>query len=209
MTIRTTSNGARARAAAALRTLGHRLVDHEADEALLAEIATRAGELTAAVVASPRVQRFIADDLGHNGLPPANGEPMDHYPACPVSGQENPLGLAIRLRREDDCAVATVRFDAACAGLPEITHGGAVAAVFDDLMGFVLVSLNLLVGYTARLTVSYRAPVPLRTEIEFRGRLTRHEGRKLFIEATARAASSGQLLAEAEGLFIEADVNGA
>jgi acyl-coenzyme A thioesterase PaaI-like protein len=131
---------------------------------------------------------------------------MDHYPSCPVSGQENPLGLAVTVRRDGDDVVATAVFDAGCAGMPGVTHGGPVAAVFDDVMGFVLSTLNGLSGFTASMTVSYRAPVRIGVEVEFRGRLDRREGRKLFIEAAAHDKASGRLLAEAQGLFIEVPV---
>jgi hypothetical protein len=46
-----------------------------------------------------------------------------------------------------------------------------VAALFDEAMGFVL-SINCTPAFTGRLTVTYRAPVPIGVPLEFRARLT-------------------------------------
>ena len=53
---------------------------------------------------------------------------------------------------------------------------------------------------TGRLTVSYRSPTPLATELRFVGWLERVEGRKIFTRGELWAGD--RLCAEAEGLFI-------
>ena len=55
-------------------------------------------------------------------------------------------------------------------------------------------------GMTARLTVSYRAPTPLDTDLRLEGELERVEGRKIF--TVGRCFDGDVLTAEAEGLFI-------
>ena len=74
-----------------------------------------------------------------------------------------------------------------------------VASIFDDVMGIVL-TIHSSPAFTARLTVSYLAPVPVGVELEFRARLTAREGRQLCMAATATHA--GAVVAEAEGVFI-------
>lgn len=54
--------------------------------------------------------------------------------------------------------------------VPARAHGGIVAAVFDDTMGFVL-SMQGTPAFTGRLTDSYLAPTPVGEELEFRARL--------------------------------------
>ena len=124
---------------------------------------------------------------------------MVHYPDCVVSGPANPMGIAITCRRDGDDALATVQFGPAFEGAPGRAHGGIVAAVFDDVMGFVL-SMVQTPAFTGRLTVSYLAPTPLGTELEFRARLRERDGRKLWIDG--EAVADGKRFAEAEGLFI-------
>ena len=189
------------RAAAAVRRLGHELVSHRPDATVLDRVAAMAEDLATAVAATPLRLRPPGDTLKRLAQPvPPDGALLDHGSVCPVSGTENPLGPALTAWREGDAVRATVTLGPAHAGSRGIAHGGVIAALFDDLMGFVMDSLAKTQGFTANLTVSYRKPVPIGTEIELRGRLRRTQGRKLFIVATMELA--GAMLAEAEALFV-------
>jgi acyl-CoA thioesterase FadM len=53
---------------------------------------------------------------------------------------------------------------------------------------------------TGTLTVRYRRPTPLHTELRFNARFDRAEGRKIYTSGQLFAGES--LCAEAEGLFI-------
>ncbi len=55
---------------------------------------------------------------------------------------------------------------------------------------------------TGTLTIRYRGPPPLLTELLLQGKVDRVEGRKIFTQATISA--NGTVTAEAEGLFIAA-----
>ncbi len=82
-------------------------------------------------------------------------------------------------------------------------HGGYVAAAFDEVLGSTQ-SLSGSPGMTGRLTVHYRKPTPLETELRFEGRLER---RRRSQDPTPRASCGPATLlcAEAEGLFISID----
>jgi acyl-coenzyme A thioesterase PaaI-like protein len=195
------AESAAARAAGAVRRLGHELVAHLPDPALLHHVAAAADDLVAAVTAAPLRRRHPRDTLERLAEPaPPDGALLDHGTVCPVSGAENPLGLAMTTWRAGEEVLATVTLGSAAAGSPGIAHGGVIAALFDDLMGFVLDSLARTPGVTANLSISYRKTVPIGAELELRGRLRRREGRKLFIEGAM--SRDGEVLAEAEALFI-------
>lgn len=190
-------------AATALRRLGHALVAHDVDDAVLGEIAERAEALLGQLDHAPARKRPIgAMKLAQFDGAAASGERLEHFPDCVVSGQANPLGIAIACTRDRDEAVAKVTLGAAFEGAPGRAHGGIVAAVFDDTMGYVLM-MERTPAYTGRLTITYRAPTPVGQELEFRARLLRRTGRKLEIVGQARC--QGTLVAEAEGLFIAVD----
>ena len=110
--------------------------------------------------------------------------------------------MAADITREGDVAVLRITLGPAFEGAPGRAHGGAVAALMDEVMGFVL-SIHATPAYTGRLTVTYRAPTPLGVEIEMRAKLHSRHGRKLRIEADA--APRPTLLAQGEGLFITVD----
>ena len=193
---------ARDRAAAALRRLGHAVVGHDADEALLERVAEAANS-TAATVEQGRarsrpidvIKRRLWEDA------PVEGSPMSHFAECVVSGTANPMGIGIKVRREGDAAVADFNLGPAFEGAPRRAHGGIVAAIFDDVMGYVLV-VHRTPAFTGRLTVNYRAPVPMGQDMTVRARLERREGRKLFMTAQMTLTAERTPLCDAEGLFI-------
>lgn len=195
---------ARIRAAEALRRLGHAVVGHDADPALLDRVAEAANATAAMVEKGERRSRPIESIKRRLWeAPPADGGPMSHFEECVVSGAANPMGIAIRVRREELDAVADFNLGAAFEGAPQRAHGGIVAAIFDDVMGYVLV-LHRLPAFTGRLTVHYRAPVPMAVDMTVRARLSHRSGRKLFLTAEMRLADDPQhpVIGEAEGLFV-------
>ena len=191
---------ARARAAAALRRLGHSLMSHEADEELLERVASAAHRVADDLDASPDRQRDLLElkrrmfevDVSH-------GDAVSHFDECFVSGPHNPLGIAVDVHREGDEAVARVELGPAFEGAPGRSHGGIVAAIFDDVMGYLL-TLHQKPGFTGELKVRYQAATPIGQPLEFRARAVDFEGRKLF--ATAEAYAEGEVVASAEGVFI-------
>jgi hypothetical protein len=98
--------------------------------------------------------------------------------------------------------VGRVRYGYAYEGPPGCVHGGVIAAAFDEVLGFAQ-SLGGRPGMTGTLTVKYRRPTPLDTDLIFEGWVDRIEGRKIFTQG--RCLADGVVTAEAEGLFISVD----
>lgn len=193
----------RARAAAALRRMGHALMAHEADDDLLERVAAAADRVTRDLWRAPRRTRDLVDmkrRLFETEV--ADGERVSHFGGCFVSGAENPLGAAIRVRREGDEAVAEVELGPAFEGAPGRAHGGIVAAIFDDVMGYLLVFLHVP-AFTGELTVRYLAPTPLGVPLEFRARVTGREGRRILTESEARTGE--EVVARARATFVTVD----
>ncbi len=194
---------ARLRAADHLRRLGHAIVDHQADDAFFDRATTAAGTLLADLEQAPSRQRAVLEMKADLFAAPApEGGARSHFPDCIVTGHANPLGVAASVHREGEEGVLTATLGAAFEGAPGRAHGGIVAALLDEVMGFVL-SIVGTPAYTGRLTVTYRAPTPLGVELEFRARLLERSGRKLTIAAEGR--HGGKRFAEAEALFIAVD----
>ncbi len=98
-----------------------------------------------------------------------------------------------------------VRFDSAHhQGAPTYAHGGAVAALLDDAMGYMSF-LTLRIFVTAHLEVDYRRPVLLDTEYDVAARLERVDGRKLHLAAELRDEDG--VAAEANGIFVTVDLS--
>lgn len=127
--------------------------------------------------------------------------PRDFVAFSPVSGASNPIAppLTMRVVGEpggENHIEGEITFGPAYEGPPGHCHGGMVAAMFDELLGFV----QLAPGFTAYLKVDYRAPTPLNRPLELKGWIDSIVGRKRLIRGTC--SLDGVLLSEAEGLFI-------
>jgi acyl-coenzyme A thioesterase PaaI-like protein len=122
------------------------------------------------------------------------------FDQSPMIGLANPLAPPIRLSQTGPrTALGLVTFGSAYEGPPGHVHGGFVAAAFDEVLGFVQ-SLGERPGMTGTLTVRYRAPTPLHTELRFEAELVGMEGRKILTRGSVIAG--GRVCAEAEGIFI-------
>lgn len=131
-----------------------------------------------------------------------SGDPFAFFDHSPMLGHANPLAPPIELWVEGGVMRGRARFGAAYEGPPGCVHGGFVAAAFDEVLGSTQ-SLAGTPGMTGRLTVHYRHPTPLHTELQFEGELVDVDGRK--ITTVGRLYADKVLCAEAEGLFISID----
>jgi acyl-coenzyme A thioesterase PaaI-like protein len=123
---------------------------------------------------------------------------------CFACGEHNPIGLKLQFQFQGDDYVARFRVGREHAGYAGIMHGGLMATLLDESMA----RLVWVKGYrvlTGKLTVHYRGPVPVGSEIEVRGRIesVRSEGR--MIQTSASAVIDGAVVAEARALSVAPD----
>ena len=127
------------------------------------------------------------------------GHDRAHFDWSPLLGMANPLAPPLQASFEDGMVVGRVRFGSAYEGPPGCVHGGYVAAAFDEVLGLAQ-SLSGQVGMTANLTIRYRRPTPLHTDLRFECSLKGVDGRK--VTAAGVLLAGDEVTAEAEGLFI-------
>jgi len=119
---------------------------------------------------------------------------------CFACGSANPRGLGLRFRLEDGRALADFEPSDDFQGYPGHVHGGVVAAVLDEAMGWAAYGAGIW-AMTARFTLRFRRPVLLDAPARVAGWVARDRGR--FIETRAELRSEGgRLLAQADGLFV-------
>ena len=123
-----------------------------------------------------------------------------HYPTCLGCGPDAPQGFHLQVRRDGDEVVAGHTFAARHSGAMGIAHGGAVATVVDDLLGFLLYVAEAP-GVTRRLEIDYLKPVLIDVPYLMRGRLDRREGRKLFVSCEG-VDPKGVVAFRGSGLFV-------
>lgn len=101
---------------------------------------------------------------------------------------------------DEDSLVARVVFGPRFLGGRGAAHGGAVQAVFDEVLGR-LAQWHGPTARTAYLRVDFRAIARIGTRLELRAWFAQESGRKRLVRGTLH--DRDQLCAEAEGLFIE------
>ena len=131
--------------------------------------------------------------------------PTQHLPWCFGCGSENEHGLGVWLRYEGDKVTGALEFAKRFQGGPGVVHGGAAAAFFDDLMGFVMIA-HQQPAVTAKLEMNYLRPIPLGLTLRAEAWLAAQDGRKLWAEAVG-FDDRGTRYVEARALFIPIGVD--
>lgn len=193
-------------AAAALRDLNHAFVAHDRDADGLRGLRAMAEDEAAAMRDGPRrdrlaLMRAARAAAGGGGVFTA-GRPNSGFEDRAVAGSANPTSVDLEVRFEGDEAVAEVVLHRAFEGAPGRAHGGIVAAVFDDVTGYVIGMLGEP-SFTGELTVRFVAPVPVEELLTLRARLESRDGRKLFI--TAEATAGDRVVATCRAIYITVD----
>jgi len=195
---------ARARAGKAIRELGHAFAGFDLTEPQIDRI-TRVLDDLAEELGTGTPRDLDDGSFGDRQLATYPQGRITHtFDDRPISGRASPWGLDMDLHRHGDEIEARLVLRSAHEGAPDRSHGGIVAALFDDVFGFVLGVVEQA-AFTGRLTITYRAPTPLHRELSCRVRATGHHGRKLTMTGELVDIASDTLVAEAEALFITVD----
>lgn len=120
-----------------------------------------------------------------------------------MCGTENPIGLRLRFQKVEGGAETHVRPRQEFQGFDGVLQGGIVAGLMDDAMWYAIFAMTQTLTMTAELTVRYKAPVPVETDLRVVGRLV-EQRRALFATAAEIQDASGKVLAEATGKFLKA-----
>jgi acyl-coenzyme A thioesterase PaaI-like protein len=138
---------------------------------------------------------------------------QDHYPDefahCYGCGRLNEQGLQIKSYWDGDETVCRFTPESKYSGgFPGFLYGGMIASLI-DCHGAATASAAkaraegkpLSRFVTASLKVDYRAPTPIDTELEIRGKTTEIKGRKVLVDL--RLFANGKLCAEGSVVMVQ------
>jgi acyl-coenzyme A thioesterase PaaI-like protein len=153
------------------------------------EVITKAADMVEAV--SNLLAPYEADEW----TTPA-GRRMD------LPNRGNIMQVPADLKTVEDEVQGVVRFRRFHLGRNGAVHGGAVAQLWDSVLGFAAFRLTTsLKQRTAYLHVNYRKIAPIEKELHVDARVDRSEGRKIFV--TGRLLDGDEVLSDAEALFVK------
>jgi acyl-coenzyme A thioesterase PaaI-like protein len=122
---------------------------------------------------------------------------------CYACGEQNDRGLHMEFRREGERTVCDYTPCAYQQGYPGRMHGGLVATMIDEAMGWAVYGAQQW-GATARLNVRFRRPVHLDQTLRIEAWVTANRRRLIELRAEVRDGG-GALVAEGEGAFMKLD----
>jgi acyl-coenzyme A thioesterase PaaI-like protein len=169
---------------------------------LLGELAATLEGLSARLDAKPVWSRALDGERWDEPLP--QGELPRAYGDRPISGPASPWGLDIDVHRHGDEIEARLTLGAAHEGAPGRSHGGIVAALFDDVFGFVLGMIGQP-AFTGELSIRYVRATPLHRPLSCRVRAVGREGRRIKMAGELVDVGAGDVVARATALFIAVD----
>ncbi|MDO9576330.1 MAG: PaaI family thioesterase [Candidatus Cloacimonadales bacterium] len=119
-----------------------------------------------------------------------------------VMGDNSGKRLTVRyfVRESDNRFFAKIFFGSATQGPPGYAHGGSIAAVLDEAMGFAA----WITGQTvvaAKLCVDYKKMLPLKTIATIEAWIDSIKGRKVITKSKIYD-ENGTTFSKAEGLYI-------
>lgn len=195
------------RVAQRVRDLIHRLHCRVANEETLQQVDLLLEEAQSLLQGPVRTKWYEVDvDVDEDV---ANQLREEHRDYSLFRGESNPLAPPVIFSKTQnpdgkEVVVGEVVFDQTREGPPRTVHGGMMAAVFDDVLSGVLSGAGATGSVTGKLTIRYRRPTPINTDLRFEAWIDHQQGRRL--TAHAHCLSNGEVTAEAEALFVRIDM---
>lgn len=195
---------ARRRAGRAIRDLGHAFIGRHATLDQIERLADVLEGISAELWPLDERSRSQQPFARHPDTDYPQGRFSHDFDDRPVSGSSSPYGFDLDLHRHGDEIEALVTLRSAHEGAPNRSHGGIVAALFDDVFGFVLGVIHEP-AFTGDLFIRYHAPTPLFSELACRVRLAGRDGRKILLEGELTETATRTVCARAKATFITVD----
>jgi acyl-coenzyme A thioesterase PaaI-like protein len=126
---------------------------------------------------------------------------LPEHGSCFICGTENPHAPGLTWYVDEAGTVSSAfTLTLAQQGPPGHAHGGASAAILDEVMGAAVWQAGYTVA-AAKIEVNYRRPVPLDQPLNTRGFITRRRGRKIYAQGEI-CLPDGTVAVEGRGLYI-------
>ena len=131
----------------------------------------------------------------------SNLEKLPNSKTCFVCGDRNPSGLRVRFWLDGEAVFTrfTPREDQ--MGYHGVTHGGVIAALLDETMGWAPSLRNRRFCVSIELHIEYLKPVPLGKEVTVTGRAS-ESNRRIWSAEGEVTDSDGTLYARGKGRYI-------
>jgi len=129
--------------------------------------------------------------------------PISPHGHCYVCGDANPHGIGLTWYARTDGSIFTeVTLTLKQQGPDGYIHGGASAAILDEIIGVAIWRKGYNVAIV-NLDVSFRKAIPVNSVVTVEARMTAKEGRKIFGTGEIRLPD-GSVAVSGKGIYVEA-----
>ncbi|MBW2366699.1 MAG: PaaI family thioesterase [Deltaproteobacteria bacterium] len=120
---------------------------------------------------------------------------------CFGCGANNPHGLQMDFFTDGDTVHSTVIVPAHLSGWNQVTHGGVVSTILDEIMAWGAIYLLKRITLTKSMSIEYLKAVPVDEELKVTGRVLEKINRRDVRMEGLLTNSKGALLAKSIGTF--------
>ncbi len=120
---------------------------------------------------------------------------------CFACGELNEHGLRLAIHTDPTGAWTETALPPTFQGWEAVAHGGIVCTLLDEVMAWSVIGRGMW-GVTARLSVTFRRPIPVGREIRAEGWVVDENRRAHRAEGRVVDAATGEVLASGESTFV-------
>jgi uncharacterized protein (TIGR00369 family) len=126
---------------------------------------------------------------------------LPRYSKCFVCGKENTAGLDISFFYTNGRIETTFMPEPQHNGYHEIVHGGILATLLDETMGWTSIISRPTICVAAELTVRYKAPAKIGKTMLIHGELMADK-KRIILSKGSIVSEDGTLLCTGEGKYV-------
>lgn len=126
---------------------------------------------------------------------------LPHTRSCFVCGENNPLGLNLRFIAEDKTVTASFMPRTEHSGFQNVTHGGILATVLDEIMVWACAVATNRFAYCAEMTTRFHQPARPGQELTVTSGLIQNRRNRIFEAKASIHDPDGALIAEGSGKY--------
>jgi uncharacterized protein (TIGR00369 family) len=131
--------------------------------------------------------------------------PLPTSATCFLCGEENPYGLKIRFHQDGDTVYTEYRVDERRTGFDGLAHGGVLAALLDETMGWAAALAFGRMCITAEITIRYLKVVEVGTKVVVTAKPASRSRRLCVVEGEVRD-QDGTVYTRASAKFLPLSV---
>lgn len=129
----------------------------------------------------------------------------DEPRTCFGCGPDNPKGLRLRFFETGEGVEVDYVAPEHLNGAAGVVHGGVQATLLDEALCMTAYAKEGTTVVTGELTVRYMAPLPTRTPLLIRGKITEKRGRSFFAEGEILVAGTEEVLTRGRARLFPAE----